>query len=136
MACGQASDRFGDHAIACGSQGERIASHNHLRDAVFHTAVSASLGPTREDRALLPGADQRPADVLIPLWAGGHDAALDITVINPLQIQTVDRAARESGHALDMRYRQKMNKYGELCAAEGIVFQPLNKAARLHYRSV
>ena len=41
IACGQASDRYGDHAVGCASQGERIASHNHLRDALYHTAQSA-----------------------------------------------------------------------------------------------
>ena len=114
-----------DHAISCASQGERISRHNHLRDAIYHMAVSASLGPTREDRALLPGVEQRPADVLIPLWAGGQDCALDITVVSPFQQQALQRASEEPGYALKMRYDQKWRKYGELCRAEGIVFEPL-----------
>ena len=125
VACGQPSDRYGDHAIACGSQGERIARHNHLRDALYHTAISASLSPTKEDRALLPGVDHRPADVLIPNWAGGLHAALDVTVINPLQIQTLERAATDPGYALGLRYQQKWAKYGDLCRSEGIKFCPL-----------
>ena len=125
IACGQLSDIYGDHAISCGSQGERISRHNHLRDAIYHAAVSASLGPTREDRALLPGVDQRPADIFIPHWAGGQDAALDVTVTSSLQLQTVNRAATEPGYALRVRRQQKWNKYGELCRAEGIVFHTL-----------
>ena len=125
IACGQVSDWYGDHAISYGSQGERIARHNHLRDALFHTAVSASLGPTREDRALLPGVENRPADVLIPHWDGGRHAAIDVTVINPLQLLTLARAAEEPGYALGLRFQQKWAKYGELCRAEGIVFHPL-----------
>jgi hypothetical protein len=39
----------------------------------------------KEERFLLPGVDRRPADVYIPSWAGGQNAALDVTVINPLQ---------------------------------------------------
>ena len=31
-ACGQPSDRLGDHALNCAWQGERIARHNSLRD--------------------------------------------------------------------------------------------------------
>ena len=85
VACGRLSDVNGDHAISCASQGERISRHNHLRDALFQAAVSASLGPSREDRGLLPGVENRPADVYIPLWAGGRDAALDITVVSPFQ---------------------------------------------------
>ena len=34
-ACKRDSDRYGDHAIVCGSHGERIARHNQLRDAVY-----------------------------------------------------------------------------------------------------
>ena len=46
----------------------------------YDTAVSAGLGPTREGRFLLPGADRRPADAMVPNWVGGRDAALDVTV--------------------------------------------------------
>jgi hypothetical protein len=33
-ACPYDSDGKGDHAISCGYEGERIARHNHLRDAL------------------------------------------------------------------------------------------------------
>ena len=81
-ACGQHSDRLGDHAMNCAWQGERISRHNILRDTIHSTAVSAGLGPTREGRFLLPGQGAKPADVLIPHWTGGKDTALDVTVIN------------------------------------------------------
>lgn len=42
--------------------------------------------------------DRGPADVLIPNWAGGRYAALDVTVINPLQAATVAGAAATPGH--------------------------------------
>ena len=117
---------YGDHAVGCASQGERISRHNHLRDALYHTAQSAHLGPLREERALLPGAGgERPADVLLPHHAGGKHEALDVCVVSSLQAQLVDRAAVEPGHALAHRYQQKWRKYGDACAAEGIVFTPL-----------
>ena len=47
----------------------------------------------REDRALLPGTDARPADILLPGWFGGKDTALDITVVNPLQTAYIDQSA-------------------------------------------
>ena len=100
--------QIADHTISCGSQGESISRHNHLRDAIYTAAVSATLGPTKEDRALLPGVEARPADVYVPLWAaGGRDLALDITIVNPLQQATLQRAAREPGYALQMRRQQK-----------------------------
>ena len=97
-ACGRHSDKNGDHAISCGSDGERIARHNHLRDVLYQTAVSAALAPTKEDRALLPGTDARPADVFIPHWTHGKDTALDVTVVNPLQEALVNQAATNPGH--------------------------------------
>ena len=53
-ACLLLSDLRGDHAILCGYEGERISRHNHLRNALFKTAVQACVGPTREGRALIP----------------------------------------------------------------------------------
>ena len=125
IACSQWSDCRGNHAISCGSQSERIARHNHLRDAIFATAASAHLAPTKEDRALLPNTDSRPADVMVPNLIGGLHAAMDVSIINSLQSQTVNRAAIEPGYALTLRHQQKWNKYGEACLAEGIKFCPL-----------
>ena len=123
--CGRHSDKLGDHAIACASQGERIARHNHLRNAIFHTAVSASLAPLREERALLPGIEQRPADVLLPNFSGGLHCCVDVCVVSSLQTQLVAGAAEEAGYALQHRYTQKWDKYGPACQAEGLVFQPV-----------
>ena len=105
--------------------GERIARHNHLRDALYHTAVSAALAPTKEGRALLPGTDARPADVLISNWTGGKDTALDVTVVNPLQAAMVAQAATTPGHALTMAYNRKMQGTAAACRREGMVFIPL-----------
>ena len=124
-ACPNFSDKEGDHAISCGYQGERTARHNHLRDLLYHTALSAALGPTREDRALIPGTEARPADVLLPNWTGGRDTALDVTVINPLQTSLVAQAAATPGHALNVAYNRKMTQSAEACRLEGMVFTPL-----------
>ena len=124
-ACPAVSDVMGDHAMNCSYQGERIARHNYLRDAIFKTAVGAALGPTREEKSLITGRDSRPADVLIPCWTAGQDTALDITVINPLQNATVAGAAVTPGHALTVAYNRKMAGAGEDCQRENIAFVPL-----------
>ena len=49
-ACLKQSDVLGDHAMCCGTGGERIARHNHLRDAIFDTAAAAGLGPVKSRR--------------------------------------------------------------------------------------
>jgi hypothetical protein len=108
-----------------GSQGERISRHNRLRDALHDEAAAAALGPVKEERFLLPGVGRRPADVLIPNWSQGRDAALDVTVINPLQEATVAGAAAEAGQALTVAYDRKVRAVGEACSREGIRFIPL-----------
>ena len=50
----------------------------------------------------------RPADVLVPHWIGGKDAALDITVVNPCQTATVVGAATTAGHSLNFAYTRKV----------------------------
>ena len=43
----------------------------------------------KEGRFLLPGNDRRPADVLVPNWTGGKDAAMDVKVTTPLKVTTM-----------------------------------------------
>ena len=82
--CLRPSDPFGDHAVACGGNGDRITRHNNLRDVIYSAAQSAALSPCREVPSLVPGSVSRPADVFIPAWSLGQPAALDVTVISPL----------------------------------------------------
>jgi hypothetical protein len=124
-ACSAHSDTLGDHALCCGSAGERVSRHNALRDALYNTAVAASLGPSREGRFLLPGDDRRPADVLGPHWTGGLDTAWDVTVIHPLQAATVAGAAASPGHALEVAVQRKNRGALVDCQRQGIKFIPL-----------
>ena len=108
---------------------ERIARHNALRDAIFLTAANAGLGPVKEGRFLLPGADRRPADVLIPHWTGGQDTALDVTVTSSLQTATVDRESTEPGYALTLAHERKLLGAEEDCRRQGLAFVPLTVEA-------
>ena len=74
-------------------------------------------------RQLEKGA--RPADVFIPGWAGGRAAALDVTVVHPLQDATRARAAVEPGYALSYAYTNKMRGTADLCDQQGIAFIPI-----------
>ena len=76
-------------------------------EAVHQYLLAASLGPTREDRALIPGTEARPADVLLPNWTGGKDTALDVTVINPLQTNLVAQAATTPRSRLERGLQQE-----------------------------
>ena len=125
IACGEGSDKFGDHSIGCGKEGERIYRHNVIRDAIYETAKQASLAPAKEQSALLPGSQAKPADVYIPGWANGRDAALDVTVVSSLQKELRKRAAAEVGSAAARRHGDKMTKYYRDCDREGIQFFPI-----------
>ena len=124
-ACLRFSDAKGDHAMCCGWGGERISRHNALRDALFDTAASAGLAPVKEGRFLLPGDDRRPADILVPNFAGGRDVALDVTVVNPIQDATMPQAATTPGFALSYAHDRKVRGAEEDCRRQGIAFIPM-----------
>ena len=63
--------------------------------------------------------------MFLPHWAGGLDAALDVTVTHPLQDATRARAATTPGHAMTVAYENKCRVAEELCREQGIAFIPV-----------
>ena len=62
--------------------------------------------PRKEPAGLLPGSDDRPADVLLPFLANGKDAALDVSVVNPLQQQLAGSCqGRRKGSPTCLQYQ-------------------------------
>ena len=55
----------------------------------------------------------------------GRDAALDMTVVNPLQAAKMAGAATTPGHALTFAYTRKMRGTEDDCRRQGIAFLPL-----------
>ena len=104
--CNRITDEFEDHHVGCGGNGDRIRCHD--RDVLFSAAQSATLAPKKEAPALIPNASSRPADVYLPTWERGLPSALDVTVISPLQQQTVDITATTQGHAITVAESRKM----------------------------
>ena len=120
-----ACDTFGDHAIACGYQGERNSRHNILRDEIFNTAKAACLRPTKEERGIIDEDESRPADVKIPMWIRGKDVAYDVTVSSPLSPSYVDKSARDASFTLNSSFEGKFKKHGDHCRSKNVVFCPL-----------
>ena len=58
-------------------------------------------------------------------WVGGKDAALDVTVVTPLQDNTMPGAAHTAGHSLTYAYERKINGAEEECRRQGIAFLPM-----------
>ena len=105
--------------------GDRIFRHNSIRDAIFSAAQSAALAPRKELPSLIPGCQNRPADVFLPHWDRGLPAALDISVISTLQQQTLQGAAETQGYALSVCEERKMAAHAVSCRAVGVSFIPL-----------
>ena len=63
--------------------------------------------------------------MFIPSLAEGLDAALDVTVVNPLQGALVVGAAATPGHVLNHRYATKMVGAADDCKREVIQFLPV-----------
>ena len=120
----QPADRHGIHAINCGTGGERIHRYTLLVETVHQVAAANQLAPRKEVRFLIP-RDSRPADVLLPQWSGGHDAALDITVVNPCQAAYVVGADATPGYALGQAHKRKVRGAEEACRAQGIAFRAM-----------
>ena len=123
-ACSLPSDRMGDHSLGCAKTGDRIARHNMLRDVLFEAAASADLGPSKEERHLLPGTVARPGDVTIRRWSNGKDGAIDVTVTSPLSPSNVAGAAAQAGASLAKACQRKVRDTAEACRREGFVFLP------------
>ena len=56
---------------------------------------------------------------------GGKDAALDVTVVTPIQDICMPGAANTAGHALNHAYGRKLNGAEEECRRQGIAFLPI-----------
>ena len=123
--CSVDIDTFGDHHISCRGNGDLIHRHDSLRDALFTAAQSAALGPRKEVPSLIPGGKSRPADLYFPYWRHGKPAALDVTVISPLQKLTLQGAATSQGHALVVGEERKLALHSGACHSAGISFVPL-----------
>ena len=86
--CSLPSDEFGDHGIGCGGNRDRIQRHDAVRDVLFAAAQTAALAPRKEVPSLIPNSFSRPADIFLPTWERGRPAALDVTIISPMQHQS------------------------------------------------
>jgi hypothetical protein len=128
-ACGAISDQLGNHALHCRFGGGTIRRHNRIRDILFHACGVAGLLPELEKPGILPGGEERPADVFVNRWPGGGPAllALDVAVVSPTQTTYVRGAANAALTAATAYSDKKANKDNTeaRCREKGIRFQPM-----------
>ena len=60
----------------------------------------------------------RPADIFLRNWVRGRDAALDLTVISPMQSALIDQDANNPGYALKHAWEGKMRSTFDACSAQ------------------
>ena len=123
--CQAAMDSLGDHGVGCGGDGDCTHRHDSIRDTLFSIAQTAALAPRKEVPSLFPDSRSRPADVYLPYWKRGQPAAMDVTVISPLQQKTLAAASISQGHALTVGEDRKMAANAEACREVGVSFIPL-----------
>ena len=73
----------------------------------------------------MPGSSARPADILLPYWCRGRPAALDVSVISPLQRLTLADAASTQVHTLSVGVHRKLTSNLPACRAAGVDFFPI-----------
>ena len=73
----------------------------------------------------MPSSLSRPADILLPHWSHSRPAALDVSVISPLQHLTLTGAVSSPGYALRIHVWRKMSSNLPACRSAGVDFLPI-----------
>ena len=88
---------MGDHQVGCSRNNDRNARHNFICDSILSAARAAALARRREVPSPISGTRSRPADIFLPNLSGGQPAALDITVISPMQSLNLEECRLKAG---------------------------------------
>ena len=97
------ADCFRDHHVIYGVMVTvYIAINVSLRDTLLSAAQSPAMANWKEVPSLIPGANSHPADLYFPCCKHGKPAALDVTIISPLQKLTIHEASVTQWHNLSV----------------------------------
>ena len=104
-------DPLGHHAVTCKGGGDAVIRHNALRDVFAQFCHRARLGGQLEVGYGSGGdvSNSRPADFLVPNWTLGKPATFDLTVVSPLNSNTLIEAGATSGSAAGKAEVRKHN---------------------------
>ena len=122
LVCGCTYDVMGNHCMTCRGNGDLIRKHDSLCDVLYTAAHSAALAPKKEMLSLIPGSLSHPADMYRSCWSRDKPAALNVSVISPVQTLTVEEAAVTQGYSLAVREQQKLRCHHYACHEAGIHF--------------
>jgi len=123
--CGkEENDAYGHHAVLCQKGPDHIWRHNVIRDTLCSIRQNAALSPRLEEPHLVGQNKTRPGDVVIPNWSMGRTAAIDVTVIHPVQLNSIQMTLQSGTEPIDQAEEAKITKYGQTCAANELDFIP------------
>ena len=125
-------DPHGYHALACGTTFGITRRHTAMITMLRHTVFKmAGLSTSAEVPNLLPGSDDRPADIYYEMRdAAGLPTtrmAFDVTVRSAYTRQNLSKAVQEGGMAAAQGESDKNKRYAARCQAQQppISFFPL-----------
>jgi hypothetical protein len=119
-------DPLGTHATICPGETGTIQRHEDIKRQVHKFIQQASYPNTvMEPVHLLGTSGQRPADILIPNWAAGKGAAIDVAVVSPVADSMVVWAAQHGGSTGRKKEKSKIHQYAIDCRAQDLQFIPL-----------
>ena len=118
---------LGHHAATCKRGGDAVLRHNKLRDilvesfhqAHIHVQVEAGSGLSHDH------SNSRPADILVFDWDHGKPAALDLTVVSPLNANILKEAGATAGAAAQAAEARKHTTNDQKCSELGWSCVPL-----------
>ena len=102
-------DPLGHHAVTCKQGGDVVVHHNAARDVFAQFFHRAWLGGQLEvgHRSGCDGTNSWPADILVPNWMIGKPAAFDLTVVSPLNSNTLNEVGATSGSGRSMQAQRQ-----------------------------
>jgi hypothetical protein len=112
-------DAAGHHALTCRCGPDIVHRHNKLRDCFNAACRSALLNPQLEQGSR-QGSQTRPADIFIPVWTLGQPAAIDLTVVHPLNPEYISNgASTATEECLEAAEERKNAVNGQKCKELG-----------------
>ena len=97
-----------------------------MKMAIYRIAQAAGLGPILEAQHLLNDG-RKPGDITIDFYGdAGASVAYDITGINSLRSDLVERAVLDPKKVVQIAHDKKERSVGAQLRAEGISFHPIS----------
>ena len=121
--CGTLVNAYGLHAMVCKKAPGKHARHHASNDIIWRAFGTASTPDVKEPSGLCRNDGKRPDGLTLTSWQEGKPLVWDATVVTPLAIFYVDRAATGASVVSDLAADRKLDKYSSLSSAYTI--QPI-----------